>query len=206
MGRGTNAESSRGKVAAAVKQEAMEPADAGAVMGSPEPGDPSPPVPPEALAKLAEIRARVETSVGQIVLMLMNVPRYRHQSIADLQHLVIEPLLRDRIAIAYGKPRESNALANPAPAGIAIWASVDAATDAKIQEQVKAGVFPVRLGDEDWASGETLWLLEVLAPNQKAATAVLLNFSSIAGDGLVHIHPIVARSVDPTIIKRLKRA
>lgn len=181
----------------------MEPAEASAAKGALEPGDPSPTIAPEARAKLAGIRARIETSVGQIVLMLMHAPRYRHHSLADLKHLIIDPLLRDRIAIAYGRTGEADALANPAPVGIAIWASVDAATDAKIQEQVKAGVFPVRLGDEDWASGETLWLLDVIAVDQKAATAVLLNFSSIAGERPVHIHPIVARSVDPAVIKDL---
>ena len=37
---------------------------------------------------------------------------------------------------------------------IAIWASVAVdAKIAKIMEQVKAGVFPVRLANEDWVSG-----------------------------------------------------
>jgi hypothetical protein len=38
--------------------------------------------------------------VGQVVLALTVVPRYRHQSIADLQSLVLEPLLRDHNAVA----------------------------------------------------------------------------------------------------------
>lgn len=33
-------------------------------------------------------------------------------------------------------------------AGIAIWASVSHAVEAKITEQVKAGIFPVRLSSE----------------------------------------------------------
>ena len=34
----------------------------------------------------------------------------------------------------------------------------------------------VRLKAEDWTSGETYWLLDVIAPSQKVATAVLANF------------------------------
>jgi hemolysin-activating ACP:hemolysin acyltransferase len=48
--------------------------------------------------------------------------------------------------------------------------------DAKITEQVKAGVFPVRLANEDWTSGDKVWLLDVIAGDRKAATAVLANF------------------------------
>jgi cytolysin-activating lysine-acyltransferase len=50
------------------------------------------------------------------------------------------------------------------------------AVDVKIREQVRAGVFPVRLTGEEWTSGETAWLLDVIAPSQRVATAVLANF------------------------------
>lgn len=45
---------------------------------------------PEASAKLAEIRGRIETSVGQVVLMMMQVPRYRHHTLSDLNIAVNE--------------------------------------------------------------------------------------------------------------------
>lgn len=41
---------------------------------------------------------------------LMQTPRYRHLSIADLEWLVLEPLLRDRIAIASTKPDKEDPL------------------------------------------------------------------------------------------------
>ena len=107
-------------------------------------GDQRPQLTPEARAKLAEIRARLEVRVGQLVLMLMNVPRYRHQTIADLNCLVIEPLLRDRIAVVYARPEgakdEAPAEGAP-PIGVAIWAGVSDEVDAKIKEQVTAGAF-----------------------------------------------------------------
>lgn len=155
---------------------------------------------PQVMAKLAEVRGRIQSSVGQIVLAMMNLPRYRHQTLADLMHLVLEPLMRDRIAIATAKSEDKN----ESTAGIALWATVSDAVDAKIVEQVKGGAFPTRLGQDDWASGETLWLLDVIAPNRKLATAVLASFRQIAGDRPVKVHPVVARSVDQELLDQMR--
>jgi hemolysin-activating ACP:hemolysin acyltransferase len=159
----------------------------------------------EARAKLAEIRSRIETSVGQVVLQMMQLPRYRHQTLGDLNHLVVEPLLRDRVAIAYAKGEGEPPATSLAPVGVAIWASVSDDVHAKIQEQVRAGVFPLRLDSEDWASGERLWLLDIVALNQKAASVVLVNFRNIAGDRQVQLHPLIARTVDPKILEQLRQ-
>jgi cytolysin-activating lysine-acyltransferase len=78
------------------------------------------------------------------------------------------------------------------------------AVDAKITEQVKAGVFPVRLASEDWASGETVWLLDVIAGDRKAATAVLANFRQLSGERAVKIHPLVTRMIDQDVLEKLK--
>ena len=208
--------------------------------------------------QIAEVRRSIHAAVGQVVLALSVVPRYRHQSIADLQTLVLEPLMRDRVAIATAAPsgrlpeRESegatknhapsglpavepgspagesegasemsaseNDAANTAPlAGIAFWASVSDAVDAKIREQIKGGAFPIRLKPEEWNSGDTVWLFDVIAPSQKMASAVLANFKQVvaplaAGSpqgsrqgpaNEVRIHPIVARQVDPELLRKM---
>lgn len=159
----------------------------------------------EARAQLIEIRSRLEARVGQLVLLMMTVPRYCHHSLADLHGLVIEPLLRDRIAVAQAKPDGDTGAATPsAPVGIAIWASVDDAVEQKINEQVKDGAVPVRLAADDWTSGEKLWLLDIIAPNRQLATAVLLHFRTIAGERPVSLHPMVARSIDPDALAKLK--
>lgn len=61
-------------------------------------------------------------SFGKIAMAMMALPRYRHQTIADLQHIVLEPLIRDRIANAYPRDEDRSALTDLA--GVAIWASV----------------------------------------------------------------------------------
>ena len=109
-------------------------------------------------------------------------------------------MTHDRIAIARtggeGKIEET--------AGIAIWDSVSDEVDAKIREQVQARVFPIRLKAEDWASGDTHWLLDVIAPSQKVATAVLANFKQVVKDKPIRIHPIVGQLVDPAVLEKMK--
>ena len=206
----------------------------------------APKLTPEALKQIGEMRDRLQGLIGQVVMALSVVPRYRHQTLADLHHLVVEPLMRDRIAIASAAPRgegDKEGQSNPALeqlAGIAFWASVSDAVDAKIKEQIKAGAFPIRLKPEEWVSGDTIWLLDVIAPSQKLATAVLANFAKVLpkkdgdkagqapvreqGDpalgaapseaaarsansgretNQVRIHPIVARQIDPELLKKM---
>ncbi len=159
--------------------------------------------PPAATAKqIADARHRIHAAVGQIVLVLSATPRYRHQSLSDLQALVLDPLLRDRIAIATAAHKENDGDEAPL-AGVAIWASVSEEVDARIREQIKAGVFPLRLKPEDWTSGDKAWLLDVIAPSQKLASAVLANFRQVVKEGDVRIHPIVARMVDPELLKKM---
>lgn len=155
---------------------------------------------PAVLAQITAFKTRLQASIGEVVLAMLNLPRYRNQTLADLMHLVVEPMTRDRIAIAKaggeGKVEET--------AGIAIWASVSDEVDAKIREQIQARVFPIRLKSEDWASGETTWLLDVIAPSQKVATAVLANFKQVVKDKPVRIHPLVSQLVDPAVLEKMK--
>ena len=183
---------------------------AGADAATPQASQPQTPageaagqISPEMRARIAELRNSVRLNLGQVVLAMMNLPRYRHQALGDLTHLVLDPMMRDRLAIAHrtvdGKPQGDEEVA-----GIAIWASVSDAVDAKITEQVKAGVFPLRLASEDWTSGDKVWLLDVIAGDRKAATSVLTNFRQLSGERAVKIHPIVGRMIDPDVLEKLK--
>ena len=117
--------------------------------------------------------------------------------------MVLDPLMRDRIAIASEKS-EASADAMQTLAGIAFWATVSEEVDARIREQIKTGAFPVRLKSADWNSGNIVWLLDVIAPSQKLATNVLLNFRKVLKDQSdVRIHPVVARQIDPELLKKL---
>ena len=161
----------------------------------------------EALEKIASLKTAIHSSFGQVVLAMSSVPRYRHQSLADLAHLVIDPLARDCIAIASPKPAgDSDPKAALAPAAIAIWASVSEEVEVKLKEQIKAGAFPVRLKPSEWKSGEKVWLLDVIAPTRELATMVLKSFNHVAKSEQVSIHPLVAQLVDREVLKQLVSA
>jgi cytolysin-activating lysine-acyltransferase len=179
---------------------------------SPEAGalqpTPAPALTPELMAQIGEMRSKIQVSIGQVLLAMMDLPRYRHISLADFSHLVVNPLLRNRVAIAHKSVTENGQtkVDEESIAGIAIWASVSPAVDAKIAEQTKAGVFPLRLAPEDWTSGDLPWLLDVIAADRQQATSVLANFRQLVGDKPIKIHPMVARLIDPAVLEKLKGA
>jgi hemolysin-activating ACP:hemolysin acyltransferase len=149
---------------------------------------------------MAALRSQLRETFGKLVMAVMALPRYRHLSLADLQPVLLDPMIRDRLAIA--QPRATDAgLADLA--GFAIWASVSEAVDAKIREQIRAGVWPVRLAPEDWTSGEINWLLDVIAPDRKVAGLVLANFRQVVKGGELRLHPLVTQMVEPEVLEKL---
>jgi hemolysin-activating ACP:hemolysin acyltransferase len=163
-------------------------------------GSPAAQADPEVLRKLAALRAHLRESFGQAVLAMMMLPRYRSLSLDDLQRLVLEPLLRDRLAIAYPGEAEGPAAEM---VGLAIWASVSEGVDARIRDQIRAGTFPVRLNGEDWNSGSINWLLDVIAPDPQATARVIANFKQVVKEGSLRLHPLVARLVDDETLRKM---
>lgn len=155
---------------------------------------------PEIAAKIASLRSHVRESFGKVVMAMMMLPRYRHQTLADLQHLVLEPLIRDRIAIA--QRGGENGLVDDT-AGVAIWASVSDEADARIRDQIRGGNWPLRLRAEDWNSGNNNWLIDVIAPDQKATASVIANFRQVVKEGGLKLHPLITQLVDKETLKKM---
>ena len=159
---------------------------------------------PEMLAKISAIRTKVHETFGQVAMAMMAIPRYKHQSVADLSSILLDPLIRDRVAIASSPADETNPQGNLS--GIAIWASVSEEVDAKIREQIKSGTFPIKLKADDWNSGDINWLLDIIAPNQKLTTSVIANFKQVIKEGDIRMHPLISRLVDPEALKKMGAA
>lgn len=162
---------------------------------------PSAEIDPKISAKISAVRTHIRESFGKAVMALMMLPRYRNQTLADLQHLVLEPLMRDRVAIAYPGGEKAGPLADMA--GLAIWASVNEEADARIREQIQAGTFPVRLRAEDWNSGDINWLLDVVAPDQRTTANVIANFKQVVKEGSLRLHPLVTRLIDAETLEKM---
>jgi len=156
---------------------------------------------PEIARKIAALRSTLRENFGKIVMAMMMVPRYRAQMLGDLQHLVLDPMLKDRVAIAYRDQVEDNPAADMS--GFAFWASVSEDVDARIREQIASGVFPVRLKPEDWNSGEINWLLDVVAPDRATIASVIGNFRKVAKQGELRLHPLISRLVDAETLEKM---
>ncbi|MCZ4351197.1 toxin-activating lysine-acyltransferase [Roseovarius aestuarii] len=154
----------------------------------------------EVMQRVAKLRSAVRETFGSVAMSMMALPRYRHLPLGDLQHLVLEPLVRDRIALAK-KVSEEGPLADIA--GMAIWANVTDEVDAKIREQIAAGVFPVRLNADEWTGGKNNWLFDVIAPDRAAAASVIANFKLLVKDGDLRLHPLVTRLVEKDALEKL---
>jgi hemolysin-activating ACP:hemolysin acyltransferase len=194
-------------VAKKVKGKAADNSEGNSMNGSGEgavapTADPAPPqLAPELIEKIAAVRSQVRESFGKVVMAMMMLPRYRHQTLGDLQHLVLDPLIRDRIAIAY--PGDKDSAVGADIVGLAIWASVSEEVDATIRDQIRSGTFPLRLKTDDWTSGSINWLIDVIAPDQKTAARVIANFKQVVKEGSLRLHPLITRLVDPETLKKM---
>ncbi len=162
----------------------------------------SPQLTPEVAEKIAALRSTVRENFGKVVMSMMMLPRYKSQTLADLSHLVLEPMMRDRVAIAQKKDAD---LAQDIT-GLAIWASLSDEADARLREQISAGTWPVRLRAEDWISGNNHWLIDVIAPDQHAAASVIANFRQLVKEGSLRLHPIITKLVDPETLTKMGAA
>ena len=155
----------------------------------------------EVAEKMAKMRSTVRETFGSVAMSMMALPRYRHLPIGDLQSILLEPLIRDRVALA-----RKSADAGPLEdlSGMAIWASVSEEVDTKIREQISAGVFPIRLAPDDWTSGKINWLFDVIAPDASSVGGVIANFKQVAKEGELKLHPVVTRLLDKDTLEKLR--
>ncbi len=97
---------------------------------------------------------------GEIVGLLMCSPGYKHYSLADLEWMIVPPLLNNQIIIAEARSEEKGL---SVPVGIGLWARVADDIHAKLSKELDR---PVRLHPSEWKSGDNLWLIDVVGPPQ----------------------------------------
>lgn len=161
------------------------------------------PIPAEQNADISPraVREKLLQSFGSIVASLVDVPRYRNHSIADLQFLILEALVRDRILLV--RQGGTSAGVEPDVAAIAIWASVSESVNTKIREQINAGVFPVRLLPDEWTSGNISWLLDIVTRSPDVAKQVVTNFGQVSKSDRINLHPAVGAMLDRETLDKL---
>ena len=130
----------------------------------------------EQAARQAIQAKMVAAGFGEIVSVLMRSPHYRHYSLTDLEWLVVPPLLAQQFTLAEARTKEGGI---PAPVGVALWARVSDEVDKKLVDNLDR---PVRLRPDEWTSGDTLWLIDVVGAPE-AVKAMIERMSEAVFEG-----------------------
>jgi hemolysin-activating ACP:hemolysin acyltransferase len=116
----------------------------------------------------------VAVSFAQVVSVLMRDPHYRKMPLADLERLVLPPLMLGQFAVAHAPTRSMPSRTGTAqadqsrkqliPVAVALWARVSGEIDRVLSENIAK---PLQLRVGDWASGTHTWITTV-AGNERA--------------------------------------
>ena len=119
-------------------------------------------------------QARFAQSFSQIVAVLMRDPNFRNMRLADLEWLVLPPVMAGQFGLAQvpmaqgrAKGQEADKVPQGAktqeggvlvPMAVALWARVSPDIDKGLSESLDKDV---RLRPNQWASGDKVWLMAV---------------------------------------------
>jgi cytolysin-activating lysine-acyltransferase len=108
--------------------------------------------------------------------------RHKHFSIADLEWMVMPPLLLNQYRLFHDKDR---------PVGCALWAFVSEDAEAKLDMPIP------RLRPNEWKSGDNCWLVDLIAPgaalDNKTAVSMIADLQRMALQG----QTISCHRIDP---------
>jgi hemolysin-activating ACP:hemolysin acyltransferase len=104
----------------------------------------------------SDIAIRQSVAFAQIVSVMSRASTHKYFTFADIEWLVIPPLVTGQFAVAEAKPQGNG----PAlPVALAFWAHVSPAVDKRLSENLDA---PLRLRPDEWQSGDILWLVDIV--------------------------------------------
>jgi cytolysin-activating lysine-acyltransferase len=98
-------------------------------------------------------------SFAQVVAVLMRDARFRNFRIADLEWLVLPPVMAGQFALGHaGRPPEpgKGQQGVAVPVALALWARVSPEVDKALSENLDK---QVRLRPDQWTSGDIVWLM-----------------------------------------------
>lgn len=111
-------------------------------------------LPPDQSQKRAALSKRLEATLGQFVLLMMQSPHFKHHTFADLEWLAAPAIAVGQFAVAEA---QSKANGFTAPVAAITWAQVSDETDAKLKANLD---HPFRLRPDEWKSGTHVWVID----------------------------------------------
>lgn len=117
----------------------------------------------ETTAALNAQQASFATILSNIVALMIRDPKFRNLRIADLEWLVMPPIVSGQWQIAHGTspvaaPKDGvpPPPARMVPIAAALWARVSSDVDARLTASLEK---PIILRPEEWTSGDIHWLI-----------------------------------------------
>lgn len=98
-------------------------------------------------------RPTVSHILGEIVWLLTQAPLHRQLQLVDLEWMVMPALMHEQYYVFRDGDK---------PVGVAFWAKVSPEAEAKIERGILKP--ENRLTPEDWVGGDTIWLIDLVAP------------------------------------------
>lgn len=140
----------------------------------------------------ASVKPTVSHMLGEVAWLLSQSPGHKHFAIADLEWMVMPPILLEQFRVFHGDEH---------PLGFALWAYLSEDAEARLTATVDAGG-GARLRPDDWKSGDRLWLVELVAPfataeNKLTEAMVADLIQNVFGEKAFKFH-----SLDPATGKR----
>jgi hemolysin-activating ACP:hemolysin acyltransferase len=131
-------------------------AEAGAAAGEPGAGAPPQGLQLDKTQVGAAISKLISASIGDLVVVMSKSPAHKHYSLADIEWMVLPPVLAGQFYVAEATNAETGFRA---PIAAVTWARASAEVDARLREGAGR---PIRLRPDEWTSGDTFWLIDIV--------------------------------------------
>ncbi|MEM1198379.1 MAG: toxin-activating lysine-acyltransferase [Pseudomonadota bacterium] len=87
--------------------------------------------------------------LGEITWLLTQSSAHKGFFISDIEWMIMVPVMLQQFRLFYDKDK---------PVGVVLWAKISE----EVEDRLMAG--NTRMRPQDWKSGETLWVVEIIAP------------------------------------------
>ena len=118
-------------------------------------------------------QARFAQTFANIVAVLMRDPNFKNLRLADLEWLVLPPVMAGQFKLGHAQMQPDGAKtqkdASYVPVAVALWARVSPNLDKALSENLDK---QARLHPADWATGDNIWLMAA-AGDQRAVPKFL---------------------------------
>ena len=123
--------------------------------------------PEQARMAVGAMSKLVSASVGDLVVVMSRSPAHKHYSLADIEWMVLPPVLANQFHVADAAHKETGARA---PVAAITWARVSQEVDRKLTAHT--GTQLPRLRPDEWTSGAIIWIIDMVGDPQGLSVAI----------------------------------